>query len=121
MEIITKYVADDGTVFSTEWECLDYEEQEKDKLYNNTVFLFNQCGERIPLHSNFEEVYIIYTTTDEATQYLSEKYSDWVNPWYRENNSIEAGCWIFIDEKWIPAKKIFEIADFLKKIMQNTL
>ena len=41
MKIISKYVADDGTEFDNEFDCINYEFYQKSKLFNINIKVYN--------------------------------------------------------------------------------
>lgn len=115
MKTIVTYVADDGAIFQTEWECSDYEAKLRAEEFTNTAFLFNNNGERMPLSSDsFEKAFFIFAKTERAAAYLKEEFSDWDNPW--TNKAPQAGIWWYNGEHWQPAEEITAIAKIIEII-----
>lgn len=55
MEVITKYVANDGTEFEDEDECLDYERVEGMKIVQGVKFFFEN-GKEVTDYSSLEDL-----------------------------------------------------------------
>jgi len=118
MRIVTTYIANDGTEFHTQIDCVEYEEKQRDKEFKNTAFLFNQYGEQLKITGmGFEQANFILAKTDEAAQYLFDKFSGYITPWDRGNNAIVAGCWFFDGQDWIPVREYIRQAEVAKRIL----
>ncbi len=73
MEIKTTYIAEDGTEFSNEKECLDYENEKlkRIKLFKNKIKAFNSNGK--PLDTSSKNWFIsAYTIAFESTEAMHE-------------------------------------------------
>ena len=79
MREITKYVADDGTEFEDEDECLDYERTEKMKTIKGVKFFFEN-GKEISDYSSLEDLvdrsYFIKITDKDDFDKLEEMVFD---------------------------------------------
>lgn len=74
-----KYVADDGAVFNTEKECLEYET--KSKFYQSRFILYSETFDVLDMLSiqEWKDVAYVYVRTydSEAVSYLSDH--SWLN------------------------------------------
>lgn len=116
MTVLKVYVAEDGTKFSDELECIHYEDELRANQFRTTALLFDEDGKPLPLSvGGFESAYYIRAVTDEAAAYMAEEFKDYDNPWYREGHT-NAGAWVFFNDNWTAADTIFKIAEILGKI-----
>lgn len=95
MKIETKYIAEDGTIFSNKMECAEYEIKIKTKNMESDVVFYDSEGEIIPIEkikSCFNEVKIICCKTAEIAEIchsiLCKNYS---TPW--DYCDPQAGIW----------------------------
>lgn len=80
MKEITKYIADDGTEFEDEDECLDYERTEKMKTIKGVKFFFEN-GKEISDYENFEDLldrtfFIRITDKDDFDKFEEMLYNE---------------------------------------------
>ena len=70
----TIYVADDGTQFDDEWECLDYEWKQQHTALSDVVMYDRDCKRLTNLFSEktYGDVYIIDVITEEAAKALND-------------------------------------------------
>lgn len=110
MNIITKYVAWDGSEFSSEAECFNYEKivPEPKEKYKDQIFLYNKYLEKLPLDTKFDwaDVDFIMVTSSEAAEALAkimEGYEcpfedgDYNNPGYYYYDEITNG-WVNLED-----------------------
>lgn len=118
MTTVTTYIAEDGTKFDSEWECMDYEAEQEAKEYADTAFLFDDKGERLSLHSDsFNEAFFIKATTNEAAQFMAERFEGWSTPWYDRGIAPQAGMWVFFNEEWTALEEIEHAYKMMQKLM----
>lgn len=121
----TTYFADDGTAFESKGECLEYERKQRMSPYKDTAFLFDECGNLLPLtDEGFQKAIFIYCKDNEAAGYMFEEFSrNWRTPWGNWATTLcaSSGCWMYDDErdKWIPADDILKTAEIIQKIMKK--
>lgn len=131
MRIVSTYIADDGTRFTTEEECLEYERRENAFSLLKDVFLFREDGTEIKKLSffenmeQFEYIYIGSKDSLEVLQELNEEFGyilpDWEGFWKFESDDYGAEVLIKYE------KYIEEIREELNKyanmeyIIQNHL
>ena len=106
MKEVTKYIADDGTEFNTEWECLRYEDKWKLSCYYNDFKLFDE-GKFHLFFENAEpcEVYYITVKNPCAVEALSKWFDNCgeLNPFEFIEPKEAVGTWVYTDSDrgWI--------------------
>lgn len=125
MKIVTTYYADDGKAFEKGWECEAYEASLKASKFKDTAFLFDRCGNQLPLtEDGFQDAVFILCKDDDAANYMHETFGPgYITPWgsYSKTVCVSAGCWMFkgaSDEDWIPADDVLKDAEIIKKILK---
>ena len=110
MKEITKYIADDGTEFEDEDECLYYERTEKMKTIKGVKFFFGN-GEEITNYSSLEDLlnrsYFIKITDENDFDKFEEIISDefggdyWADGW--DSLRGETGLFYYDEdfERWM--------------------
>lgn len=91
----TIYIADDGTQFDDQWECLDYEWVLRHPLAKDIV-LYNEDGEILNNlfdEETYEYVMKIVVPTDEAAYALRELGER--NGWCSYSDVKTAGTWVW--------------------------
>lgn len=127
MKKVEKYIAEDGTVFDDESDCIDYETA---LMMKGNVKLFDADGGEIPAE-RFEECFYIWCGDSENAQSVIENlhyvYGGGDLPWvsapypeagliYYYDESLE--IWSTIDEEIYRAKdRLSELEVMKKKIM----
>lgn len=104
MEIIIKYIADDGTEFKDEEECLNYERVETVKALQGVKFFFEN-GKEITDYSNLEDLlersFIIRITNKNDFDKFEEMFYNelgchyWAAGW----NSLQGETGLFFYEE----------------------
>lgn len=95
MKTIIKYIADDGTPFSDEKECLNYEE--KVKIARNNIEMISTKGKILfsaDIRNDFNNTCILYCKTDEAAKFLYGNLRGFITPWSCLEEAT-AGIWLF--------------------------
>ena len=93
MRIVTTYIANDGTRFTTEEDCLEYEKKELPFLSLKDVLLFNGEGEEIKKTSFFadmEQFIYIYIGSEDSLKIIKE-----INEEYGYTLPPQKGFWKF--------------------------
>ena len=125
MRQVTTYYADDGKAFTKRRECEEYEAAIKANKFKDTAFLFNTCGDPLPLtDKGFQEAVFIYCKDDDAAEYMFETFgSGYITPWgnYPKVVCASAGCWMYQDgrDEWVSANEILKDAEIIQKIMKK--
>lgn len=122
MEVITKYVANDGTEFENEDECLDYERVEGMRAIQGVKFFFEN-GKEITDYSDLEDLldrsyFIKITDEDDFTKFEELLYDElgcgyWADGWgslkgerglfyYDEDRD----CWVSWDDEYDKLREI---------------
>ena len=73
---VHKYIADDGTEFANEDDCLDYERGLNVSKYNNQIIALDFLGKREPLHNTGNHVYLYIANKDAYDFYNDLCYED---------------------------------------------
>lgn len=116
MQVIKTYIAEDGTRFDCEDDCLRYEQSLKAKAFADQALLFDMDGEPLEISdSGFEAAYFIVCKTVAAADFLYENYGSWDNPWDRDG--VSEGVWVYWDDDWYRANAILELSDKLRHVM----
>lgn len=116
MKEVKYYVAEDGTKFDDEDECLEYESKTAERIFKDTAFLFDEKGRQLPLSGNaFDVAIYIKATTDAAARFMAEKFGDWTTPW-NQMGIIKPGCWAYVNDGWVSIEEIEEIHKILYEI-----
>ena len=110
-----KYTAEDGTLFSTEKECLAYEKKLKEeemKKVQNYCTLFDSDLDYISLDSRYRPAYIRIDSNYEKVANCIDRYTDYDAEGI-ESNDIYAWdedtyCWITLDKLIERHEKIIE-------------
>lgn len=139
MIIKTTYIANDGTPFATEQECLDYEASRDREIAHEVNFLNRVCkffdtdGKQVKIDHTFNEsniyaVRIIHCTSDEADdvetifrKYFNDLYYSLLDSDFGCNHEVilaydwtdKGSGWTEIDHE---RKEWFE---FLKKVLEG--
>lgn len=100
------YIADDGTVFYDEEECLIYEWKNKIDDMKSGDLLVLDCDKQ-PCYFSPADAYYVVTRTDEAVNLLKEifDYYDECCPWNNKEWG-DPGCtsdsiaWVRNEEEW---------------------
>lgn len=115
MQLVQYYLADDGTKFDDEEECLDYEAELRAKSFKDTAFFLDENGRKLPLNrEGFDEAIFMKAITDAAAQFLAEDLIDPL-PW-RFGEAPKAGAWVWMDNRWV---SIGEIEKMYKILREN--
>ena len=122
MKEITKYIADDGTEFEDEDECLDYERTENMRSIQGVKFFFEN-GKEITDYSNLEDLldrsyFIKITDKNDFAKFEELLYDElgcsyWADGWgslkgekglfyYDEDRD----CWVSWDEEYDKLREI---------------
>lgn len=117
MKVETIYVAEDGRKFNDEYDCILYERELKVKTLEETIFLFDQDGHKLPLtNDSVGEAYCIVSKSKEASLLASELFDEYQNPFHLG----EAGTWYYFeDDRWISADEIITVANMIKTIEEE--
>lgn len=112
-----KYISDDGREFQNELECLEYEKDLQKAQFNDTLFLFDDDGNRVKIEK-FEQVYFINAKTDEAAQFLHDEWNGYyLTPWTHKNIP-KAGCYLFYEDDWHTLEEYLKRIELIDKIFE---
>ena len=99
------YIAEDGTIFNTEKECIEYEEGTNAKEH---IIIFN----KLPFDNNgiYNSYLVVFTSKAAATYY--HKFSEEAgleSPFdYYEFPTTEISSFVYEDDRWISYAKFRE-------------
>jgi hypothetical protein len=125
MKEITRYVADDGTIFEDEDECYEYELKLKIANLKDRVRLFDDTMTELPLTADSLEYYYYIAIYDiaaiEEIQSICEDDLGIYHPWHRTTGDCkkELGLYKYnvSDETWYNLNTVKkEIEKILEKI-----
>lgn len=93
-----------GEVFDTEEECMRHENEEKEKLFNRKLKLFDYNKKEVPVSDAIkkpESIYAIYFSSTEMYGLLSEKFHLYAK---------EPGFYVWSDfyNAWLDPKAVIE-------------
>lgn len=76
----TIYEALDGKIFTTEYDCMNYERKLKLKILSEDVLGLDDNGKPVEMNEDadvfFRKVYFLYVKTDEAAKLIQDDYDD---------------------------------------------
>lgn len=76
----TIYEALDGKIFTTEYDCMNYERKLKLKILSKDVLGLDDNGKPVEMNEGadvfFRKVYFLYVKTDEAAKLIQDDYGD---------------------------------------------
>lgn len=116
------YIADDGTVFYDEEECLIHEWKNKiDDMKSGDLLILDH--DKQPCYFAPEDAYYVVTRTEEAVNLLKEifEYYDECCPWINKEWG-DPGCisdslaWVKNDEEW----RSYDYLDSLRRSIIDT-
>lgn len=124
MKEITKYVADDGTIFEDEDECYEYELKLKITNLKDRVRLFDNTLTELPLTAeNFEDYYYIAihdTTAIAEIKAICDDNPNIYHPWFpmRGGCKEEQGLYMYNEsnETWY---NLYTIKEEIQKILEK--
>ena len=98
MTVETIYIADDGTKFDDENSCLQYERKTALDKIKNSIFLFDDNGNELPLDDKgFEQCYFVVSKSDKASRIAWELLQDEYGAPF---NECRAGIWYYDYDEW---------------------
>lgn len=128
MREITRYEADDGTIFEDEEECLRYEfaadVEKHGKLFTLLGSQYNVLDPTEP--ESYEDAYFIYLNNSQSAGKLYNIYGydvvaacapDFLNSW-----SVSSGLWAYdesCDEWYHVGERIAELQDMADQCMES--
>lgn len=129
MEIITKYVADDGKEFTDKGECMHYESREKAKVAsesNNLIMYDEKCGRT----DDSDRAWFAYFKTERAREIFYEAvlndlgYSPANSEDIKQRSDPNETDMIFWDddkEEWLCVKPYLRFASFMYEMFKEYL
>lgn len=76
----TIYKAFDGKIFTTEYDCMDYEKKLKLQILSEDVLGLDFHGEPVEMNEDidafFRKIYFLYVKTDKAAKLIRDDYYD---------------------------------------------
>ena len=129
MEIITKYVADDGKEFTDRGECMHYEAREKAKIASesNHLIMFAENGGRT---DDSDDAWFAYFRTERAREIFYDAvlndigYSPANSEDIKQRSDPNETDMIFWDndkEEWVCVKPYLEFANFMRDMFKEYL
>lgn len=121
---ITKYVADDGTEFDDEYDCREYEWQQKFDSITQFVLLDHKHYRLDPIKSSsYEDAWFIFIPNEIAYQQLQRAWDDDLVeahcPKFLYDNAPKFGLWAYDeginrDEGW------YHVGDYIQRFQTMT-
>ena len=116
------YIADDGTVFYDEEECLIYEWKNKiDDMNSGDLLILDY--DKQPCYFTPADAYYVVTRTEEAAELLKEIFEyyreccPWINKeWGDPGDIYDSIAWVKNDDEW----RSYDHLDSLRRDIINT-
>ena len=129
MEIVTRYVADDGKEFVDKGECMHYEAREKAKVASesNHLIMFAENGERT---DNSDRAWFAYFKTERAKEIFYDAVLNDIglNPGdsedIKQRSDLKETDMIFWNdekEEWFCVRPFLEFANFMRDMFKEYL
>lgn len=129
MEIVTRYVADDGKEFVDKGECMHYESREKAKVASesNHLIMFAETGSRT---DDSDRAWFAYFKTERAREIFYDAvlndigYSPANSDDIKQRSDPNETDMIFWDndkEEWVCVKPYLEFANFMQDMFKEYL
>ena len=129
MEIVTKYVADDGKEFADKGECMHYEAREKAKVASESghLIMFSENGERT---DDSDKAWFAYFKTKRAREIFYDAVLSDIgyNPGDSDDikqrsdpNDTDMIFWDSDKEEWICVKPFLRFANFMRYMFEEYL
>ena len=129
MEIVTRYVADDGKEFVDKGECMHYEAKEKAKVASesNHLIMFAENGERT---DNSDRAWFAYFKTERAKEIFYDAVLNDIglNPGdsedIKQRSDLKETDMIFWNdekEEWFYVRPFLEFANFMRDMFKEYL
>lgn len=129
MEIVTRYVADDGKEFVDKGECMHYEAREKARVASesNHLIMFTEKGEHT---DNSDRAWFAYFKTERAREIFYDAVLNDIgyNPGDSEDikqrsgpNETDMIFWDNDKEEWVCVKPYLEFANFMRDMFKEYL
>jgi hypothetical protein len=124
---IRYWVAEDGTRFDDEYDCIQYERKKKLEEYKDDfVFYDEQLNIIFPEEANTEQVCIIVVKTHSVSEYIGEwfEYDGCENPFCGCEFGRQVGTWVYGDiinegNEWIKLEDKIEKLQNLIEILNR--
>lgn len=125
MKKVEYYVAEDGTKFDNEYDCIQYERKKKiEEHIGDFVFYDIQKNIIFPEIANTEQVAIIVVKTPEAAECISEWFErdGYYSPFCSCEFGHEVGTWVCgelveMGDEWVKLEaEIERLQNFLAEI-----
>lgn len=117
------YIADDGTAFEDEDECLEYERALMLKKYEHDIHMWDNEFQPIPITDSkaLDKVYYLTCDTAEAVEAMNDwfEHMDYSSPFEDGNSFAEmAGCHYYWqdNDEWYEADDLIEKVSGMMKI-----
>lgn len=117
------YIADDGTAFEDEDECIDYERTLMLKKYEHDIHMWDNEFQPIPITDPkaLDKIYYLTCDTAEAVEVMNDwfEYMYYSSPFEGGNSFAEmAGCYYYWqdNDEWYEANDLIEKMSGMMKI-----
>lgn len=125
MREITRYIANDGKEFDSEYDCKEYEIKLGSNSYKDTLKVYDKDNEEIKLDTllsyyDFDAICFIVIKSREAYSWLYDSMYDYYGMLLPEYDDVEEenfNCAFYYDfdyDKWFSCKK--KIEEYKKEI-----
>ena len=125
MQEVRYWLANDGTKFDDEYDCIRYERKKKLENYKNDFIFYDEQKNIIfPEEANVEEISIIVIKTPDAAECIGEWFEDdgYPNPFRGCEFGHEVGTWVYgelleMGVEWVKLEaEIERLQNFLNEI-----
>ena len=125
MQEVRYWLANDGTKFDDEYDCIRYERQKKLENYKNDFIFYDEQKNIIfPEEANADQISIIVIKTPDAAKCVGEWFEDdgCCNPFDGCEFGHEVGTWVWGDllemsDEWVKLEaEIERLQNFLNEI-----
>ena len=125
MQEVRYWLANDGTKFDDEYDCIRYERQKKlEKYKDDFIFYDEQKNIIFPEEANADQIFIVVIKTPDAAKYVGEWFEDdgCYSPFDGCEFGHEVGTWVWGDllemgDEWIKLEaEIERLQNFLNEI-----
>ena len=125
MQEVRYWLANDGTKFDDEYDCIRYERKKKLENYKNDFIFYDEQKNIIfPEEANADQIFIVVIKTPDAAKYVGAWFEDdgCYSPFDGCEIGHEVGTWVYGDllemgGEWVKLEaEIERLQNFLNEI-----
>lgn len=100
MTEVIKYIADDGTEFDDEQECVEYEFSCEAEKLEGRVWLFDYRHNPMDIrdYGSYEDCHYIFLADDRASDALADLWPDFCCYYPRDLRNAKKGLWAYEED-----------------------